>query len=106
MILISGYDGGTGAASRSSIKHTGMPWEMGLVETHQTLKLNGLRHKVTLETDGKIMSGRDVVSAALLGAEEYGFSTLPLSISWMCNDESLSFRYMSSWNCDTKSDSP
>ena len=78
VILISGYDGGTGAASRSSIKHTGMPWEMGLVETHQTLKLNGLRHKVTLETDGKMMSGRDVVIAALLGAEEYGFSTLPL----------------------------
>ncbi|MFD1170554.1 glutamate synthase large subunit [Oceanobacillus caeni] len=78
VILISGYDGGTGAASRSSIKHAGMPWELGLVETHQTLKLNGLRHKVTLETDGKIMSGRDVVIAALLGAEEYGFSTLPL----------------------------
>ncbi|MBM7713530.1 glutamate synthase (ferredoxin) [Bacillus thermophilus] len=78
VILISGYDGGTGAASRSSIKHAGMPWELGLAETHQTLKLNGLRHKVTLETDGKMMSGRDVVIAALLGAEEYGFSTLPL----------------------------
>lgn len=78
VILISGYDGGTGAASRSSIKHAGMPWELGLAETHQTLKLNGLRHKVTLETDGKMMSGRDVVIAALLGAEEYGFSTVPL----------------------------
>ncbi|RFB12143.1 glutamate synthase large subunit [Bacillus sp. HNG] len=78
VILISGYDGGTGAATRSSIKHAGMPWELGLAETHQTLKLNGLRHKVTLETDGKMMSGRDVVIAALLGAEEYGFSTLPL----------------------------
>ncbi|WP_010284796.1 glutamate synthase large subunit [Bacillus timonensis] len=78
VILISGYDGGTGAASRSSIKHAGMPWELGLAEAHQTLKLNGLRHKVTLETDGKMMSGRDVVIAALLGAEEYGFSTLPL----------------------------
>ncbi|MEH7381112.1 glutamate synthase large subunit [Bacillus sp. JJ1533] len=78
VILISGYDGGTGAASRSSIKHAGMPWELGLAETQQTLKLNGLRHKVTLETDGKMMSGRDVVIAALLGAEEYGFSTLPL----------------------------
>ncbi|THE13143.1 glutamate synthase large subunit [Bacillus timonensis] len=78
VILISGYDGGTGAATRSSIKHAGMPWELGLAEAHQTLKLNGLRHKVTLETDGKMMSGRDVVIAALLGAEEYGFSTLPL----------------------------
>ncbi|RKQ35630.1 glutamate synthase large subunit [Oceanobacillus halophilus] len=78
VILISGYDGGTGAASRSSIKHTGMPWELGLAEAQQTLKLNGLRHKVTLETDGKMMSGRDVIIAALLGAEEYGFSTLPL----------------------------
>ncbi|MCC3358145.1 glutamate synthase large subunit [Bacillus sp. REN16] len=78
VILISGYDGGTGAATRSSIKHAGMPWELGLAETQQTLKLNGLRHKVTLETDGKMMSGRDVVIAALLGAEEYGFSTLPL----------------------------
>lgn len=77
-ILISGYDGGTGAASRSSIKHTGMPWELGLIETEQTLKRNGLRSKVTLETDGKMMNGRDVVIATLLGAEEYGFSTLPL----------------------------
>ncbi|MFD1851824.1 glutamate synthase large subunit [Oceanobacillus bengalensis] len=78
VILISGYDGGTGAASRSSIKHTGMPWELGLAEAEQTLKRNGLRKKVTLETDGKMMNGRDVVIAALLGAEEYGFSTLPL----------------------------
>ncbi|WP_087972685.1 glutamate synthase large subunit [Oceanobacillus rekensis] len=77
-ILISGYDGGTGAASRSSIKHTGMPWEIGLAETHQTLTYNGLRHKVTLETDGKMMNARDVIIATLLGAEEYGFSTLPL----------------------------
>ncbi|MEK3885987.1 glutamate synthase large subunit [Bacillus sp. FSL K6-3431] len=78
VILISGYDGGTGAASRSSIKHAGMPWELGLAEAHQTLILNGLRNQVTLETDGKMMSGRDVVIAALLGAEEFGFSTLPL----------------------------
>lgn len=78
VILISGYDGGTGAAPRSSIKHTGMPWELGLAEAHQTLVLNGLRQRVILETDGKMMSGRDVVIAALLGAEEFGFSTLPL----------------------------
>ncbi|MCJ7842050.1 glutamate synthase large subunit [Lederbergia sp. NSJ-179] len=78
VILISGYDGGTGAASKSSIKHTGMPWELGLSETHQTLMMNGLRDRVIVETDGKMMNGRDVVIAALLGAEEFGFSTLPL----------------------------
>ncbi|MFD0710725.1 glutamate synthase large subunit [Paenibacillus sp. GCM10027626] len=78
VILISGFDGGTGAAPRTSIKHAGMPWELGLAEAHQTLMLNGLRNRVRLETDGKLMNGRDVVIAALLGAEEYGFSTLPL----------------------------
>lgn len=78
VILISGYDGGTGAAARGSIKHAGMPWEIGLAETHQTLVLNGLRDRVRLETDGKMMTGRDVIVAAMLGAEEYGFSTLPL----------------------------
>jgi len=80
VILISGYDGGTGAASRTSIKNAGMPWEIGLAEAHQTLVLNGLRNKVTLETDGKLMTGRDVVIAALLGAEEYGFATVPLVV--------------------------
>lgn len=78
VILISGYDGGTGAAARSSIKHAGMPWEIGLAETHQTLLLNGLRERVVLETDGKMMTGRDIVIAAMLGAEEYGFATVPL----------------------------
>jgi glutamate synthase (ferredoxin) len=78
VILISGYDGGTGAAARTSIKHAGMPWEIGLSETHQTLVLNGLRGRVRLEVDGKLMTGRDVVVAAMLGAEEFGFSTLPL----------------------------
>ncbi|WP_066151796.1 glutamate synthase large subunit [Halalkalibacter krulwichiae] len=79
-IIISGYDGGTGAAARTSIKHTGLPWEIGLAETHQTLLLNNLRDRVTLETDGKLMTGRDVVMAALLGAEEYAFSTAPLVV--------------------------
>ncbi|WP_100374614.1 glutamate synthase large subunit [Bacillus sp. FJAT-45037] len=79
-IVISGYDGGTGAAARTSIKHTGLPWEIGLAETHQTLVLNNLRDRVTLETDGKLMTGRDVVIAALLGAEEYAFSTAPLVV--------------------------
>ncbi len=78
VILISGYDGGTGAAPRSSIYNTGLPWELGLAETHQTLILNGLRQKVRLETDGKLMSGRDVAIAAMLGAEEFGFATAPL----------------------------
>lgn len=78
VILISGYDGGTGAAPRSSIHNAGLPWELGLAETHQTLIMNGLRNKVVIETDGKLMSGRDVAIAALLGAEEYGFATAPL----------------------------
>ncbi|MDD3412330.1 MAG: glutamate synthase large subunit, partial [Eubacteriales bacterium] len=78
VILISGYDGGTGASPRSSIKHAGLPWELGLAETHQTLMLNGLRSRVILETDGKLMTGRDVAVAALLGAEEFGFATAPL----------------------------
>ena len=78
VILISGYDGGTGAAPSSSIHNAGLPWELGLAETHQTLIMNGLRNKVRIETDGKLMSGRDVAIAALLGAEEYGFATAPL----------------------------
>jgi len=77
-VLISGYDGGTGAAPRSSIHNAGLPWELGLAETHQTLIMNGLRNRVRIETDGKLMSGRDVVIAALLGAEEFGFATAPL----------------------------
>lgn len=78
VILISGYDGGTGAAPKSSIYNAGLPWELGLAETHQTLIRNGLRNKVRLETDGKLMTGRDVAVAALLGAEEFGFATAPL----------------------------
>lgn len=78
VILISGYDGGTGAAPKSSIHNAGLPWELGLAETHQTLIMNGLRNKVVIETDGKLMSGRDVAIAALLGAEEFGFATAPL----------------------------
>ncbi len=78
VILISGHDGGTGAAPRSSIYNAGLPWELGLAETHQTLIMNGLRSHVRIETDGKLMTGRDVLVAALLGAEEYGFATAPL----------------------------
>ena len=78
VVLISGYDGGTGAAPVSSIHNAGLPWELGLSETHQTLLQNGLRNQVVIETDGKLMSGRDVAIAALLGAEEFGFATAPL----------------------------
>jgi glutamate synthase (ferredoxin) len=75
VILISGYDGGTGAAPRGSIRHTGLPWELGLAEAHQTLLLNNFRSRVTLETDGKLLTGRDIVIAALLGAEEFSFAS-------------------------------
>lgn len=78
VVLISGYDGGTGASPRTSIKHAGLPWELGLAETHQTLMLNDLRSRIVVETDGKLLTGRDVVVAALLGAEEFGFATGPL----------------------------
>lgn len=78
IILISGYDGGTGASPMNSIRHAGLPWELGLAETHQTLMLNNLRDRVVLETDGKMLSGRDLAVAVLLGAEEYGFATAPL----------------------------
>ena len=77
-ILISGTDGGTGASPLTSIKFAGLPWELGIAETHQTLVMNDLRSRVRLETDGQLKTGRDVVIAALLGAEEYGFATAPL----------------------------
>lgn len=79
-IVISGYDGGTGASPITSIQHAGLPWELGLSEAHQTLMLNGLRSRVTLETDGKLMTGRDVAVACALGAEEFAFATAPLVV--------------------------
>ncbi|MSU57701.1 MAG: glutamate synthase large subunit [Pedosphaera sp.] len=78
VVLISGYDGGTGASPQTSIKHAGLPWELGLAETHQTLVLNNLRSRIIVETDGQLKTGRDVIIAALLGAEEFGFATAPL----------------------------
>ena len=75
VILVSGYDGGTGAAPRTSIKHAGLPWELGIAETHQTLILNGLRTRVRIESDSKLLSGRDVAISCMLGAEEFGFGT-------------------------------
>jgi len=81
VVLISGYDGGTGASSLSSIKHAGLPWELGLAETQQVLVMNRLRDRIVVQVDGQMKTGRDVVIAALLGAEEYGFSTAPLVVS-------------------------
>ena len=81
VILISGHDGGTGAAPLTSLKHAGTPWELGLAEAHQTLAANGLRSRVILQTDGQLKTGRDVIVAALLGAEEFGFATAPLVVS-------------------------
>jgi glutamate synthase (ferredoxin) len=78
VVLISGFDGGTGASPQTSITHAGLPWELGLAETHQTLVLNNLRSRIVVETDGQLKTGRDVVIAALLGAEEFGFATAPL----------------------------
>jgi glutamate synthase (NADPH/NADH) large chain len=81
VVLISGHDGGTGASPLSSIKHAGAPWELGLAETQQTLLVNGLRDRIVVQTDGQLKTGRDVVIAALLGAEEFGFATAPLVVS-------------------------
>lgn len=80
VVLISGYDGGTGASPRTSISHAGLPWELGVAETHQTLVMNNLRDRIVVETDGKLMTGQDIAIAALLGAEEYGFATAPLVV--------------------------
>ncbi|MHB8466092.1 MAG: glutamate synthase large subunit [Acidimicrobiales bacterium] len=81
VVLISGHDGGTGASPLNSLKHAGAPWELGLAETQQTLLLNGLRDRIVVQTDGQLKTGRDVVIAALLGAEEFGFATAPLVVS-------------------------
>ena len=81
VVLISGHDGGTGASPLTSLKHAGAPWELGLAETQQTLLLNGLRDRIVVQTDGQLKTGRDVIVAALLGAEEYGFATAPLVVS-------------------------
>ena len=81
VVLISGHDGGTGASPLTSLKHAGTPWELGLAETQQTLLLNGLRDRIVVQTDGQLKTGRDVVIAALLGAEEFGFATAPLVVS-------------------------
>ena len=80
VVLISGHDGGTGASPLTSLKHAGVPWELGLAETQQVLLLNGLRDRIVVQVDGQLKTGRDVVVAALLGAEEFGFATAPLVV--------------------------
>src|SRR5213079_935457 len=81
VVLISGHDGGTGASPLTSLKHGGVPWELGLAETQQVLRLNGLRDRIVVQVDGQLKTGRDVVVGALLGAEEFGFATAPLVVS-------------------------
>src|SRR5436853_3627977 len=81
VVLISGHDGGTGASPLTSLKHAGAPWELGLAETQQTLLINGLRDRIVVQVDGQLKTGRDVLIAALLGAEEFGFATAPLVVS-------------------------
>ena len=100
-VTISGFEGGTGASPLTSIKHAGSPWEIGLAETHQTLVLNGLRSRIAVQVDGGLRTGRDVVVGALLGADEFGFSTAPLNCFWMHYDEKMSFEYMPSWYCNS-----
>ena len=94
VVLISGHDGGTGASPLNSLKHAGAPWELGLAETQQTLLLNGLRDRIVVQTDGQMKTGRDVVIAALLGAEEYGFATAPLVVSRLHHDARLPPRHL------------
>ena len=94
VVLISGHDGGTGAAPLTSLKHAGLPWELGLADTQQTLLLNGLRDRITVQVDGAMKTGRDVVVAALLGAEEYGFATAPLIVSRLRDDARVPPRHL------------
>ena len=94
VVLISGHDGGTGASPLSSIKHAGGPWELGLAETQQTLLRNGLRDRIVVQTDGQLKTGRDVVIAALLGAEEFGFATAPLVVLGLHHDARLPPRHL------------
>ncbi len=94
VVLISGHDGGTGATPLTSQKHAGAPWELGLAETQQTLLLNGLRDRIVVQVDGQLKTGRDVVIAALLGAEEFGFATAPLVVTGLHHDAGVSPRHL------------
>ena len=104
VVLISGGDGGTGAAPLTSLKHAGAPWELGLAETQQTLVRNGLRDRIAVQVDGQLKTGRDVIIGALLGAEEFGFATAPLVVSGLRDEmRSLSSRYLPGGYRDTES---
>ena len=94
VVLISGHDGGTGAAPLTSLKHAGIPWEIGLAETQQTLLTNGLRDRIVVQVDGQLKTGRDVVIGALLGAEEYGFASAPLVVLGLHHDARLPPRHL------------
>ena len=97
MILISGHNGGTGASPATSIKYAGLPWEMGLTEAHQVLAMNNLRDRVTLRTDGGLRTGRDIVMAAMLGAEEYGIGTAALIAMGCIMVRQCQSEYLSCW---------
>jgi len=103
VVLVSGHDGGTGASPVSSIMHAGMPWELGLAETHQTLMLNNLRSRIVVEADGQMKTARDIVIAALLGAEEFGFCHNYSGGDGMHYDACLSGRFLPRWYCDPES---
>ena len=105
VVLISGHDGGTGASPLTSLKHAGGPWELGLAETQQTLVMNGLRDRIIVQTDGQLKTGRDVVIAALLGAEEFGFATASRRV-WMRDDACLPPRHMSGGHCNPEPGTP
>ena len=100
VVLISGHDGGTGASPISSIKHAGLPWELGLAETHQTLVKNNLRSRVVVQADGQMKTGRDIAIAALLGAEEVGRCISRISCARLHYDAQVPFKYLSSWRCN------
>ena len=99
VVLISGDNGGTGASPLSSIKHAGLPWELGLAETQQVLLLNDLRGRIRVQTDGKLQTGRDVVIAALLGAEEFGFATMPLITHGLHHDAQVPLEHLRGGYC-------
>ena len=99
VVLISGDSGGTGASPLSSIRHAGIPWELGLAETQQVLLLNDLRSRIRVQTDGKLQTGRDVVIAALLGAEEFGFATTPLIDDGLHHDAQVPPEHLSGGHC-------
>ena len=99
-LVISGHDGGTGASPLTSIKHAGLPWELGLAETHQTLVMNNLRSRVTLQTDGQLKTGRDIAIAALLGAEEFGFRDSAADHARVHHDAQVSPQHVPGWHRD------